>query len=35
MKNDARRTYNTNSKSKFKDSILKSSLFDYGVPIYL
>ena len=30
MNDDARGTYHTNSKFKFKTSMLKSSLFDYS-----
>ena len=30
INDDANRTYNTNSQSKFKNSMLNSSLFDYG-----
>ena len=30
INNDARETYNTNSQIKFKNSMLRSSLFDYS-----
>ena len=30
LNDDSHRTYNTNSKAKFKTSILKSSVCDYG-----
>ena len=30
INNDARETYNTNNQIKFKNSMLRSSLFDYN-----
>ena len=30
INDDTRETYNTNSQSKFKTSLLESSLYDYG-----